>query len=493
MKKKVLAILMSSTMILGTLAGCGGGATSTEAPAETATEEASEETTEEAATETSEETTAEVAEETQEAETADASEDTQAAATGDFSGEDPQLEKDFHILSIWAEDNDNGVLINNICKAYQEVNPNFTYEYELVSSDDLRQKVATLVASNDLPDMFVYESGKPIVDLIEADQIVDIGAMLEEIGSTDFVTPSATSLLETLSGTDTIYDLPLGLNVEGFWYNKALFEQAGITEVPTTWDEFEEDLAKLKDAGIQPLSCGAADKWGATRLINAYTVRSLGADALKNASEGKASYTDEGYVAAAAKIQEWADKGYFGEGVNTVDMNTAGSMLMTGKSAIFYNGSWFASNLNDESANAAGEDGIGFFNVPVVDESVSAIDSYSMNCGNILCLSKAKEDEATKWFVKYFVEHIGDEAMTTQGSIKGYTYSAQASDMTAYTKLVLDEIGKAQSAFTWYEATMNSEISDAAQSNVQMLLSGEMTPEEYMQSIQDAADMSAIE
>ncbi len=490
MKKKVLSTLLSATMVLGLLSGCGGSAETTDTTAEPAQEEtAAEAPAEEAEPEATEETTE--TESTEETATEENTEDTTAAA-GDFSGEDPQLEKDFHILSIWAEDNDNGVLINNICKAYQEVNPNFTYEYELVSSDDLRQKVATLTASNDLPDMFAYESGKPIVDLIDAGKIVDIGALLSEVGSTDFVTPSATSLLETLSGTDTIYDLPLGLNVEGFWYNKALFEQAGITEAPSTWDEFEEDLAKLSDAGIQPLACGAADKWGATRLINAYTVRTLGASALKDAAEGKTSYTDAGYVAAAAKLQEWADKGYFGEGVNTVDMNTAGSMLMTGKAAIFYNGSWFASNLNDTSANAAGEDGIGFFNIPVVDESVSAIDSYSMNCGNILCLSQDKCDEATKWFVKYFVEHIGDEAMSTQGSIKGYTYSTQTSDMSGYTKLVLEEIDKAQSAFTWYEATMGSELSDAAQSNVQMLLSGEMTPEDYMQSIQDAADMSAL-
>ena len=416
----------------------------------------------------------------------------ETSEASDYSGEDPQLAKDFHILSIWAEDNDNGVLINKICQDYQKVNPNFTYEYELVSSDDLRQKVSTLASSNDLPDMFVYESGRPIVDLIDSDQITDIGALLDEIGDTDYVTPAATSLLQTLSGTDTIYDLPLGLNGQGFWYNMGLFEQAGITETPSTWDEFETDLQTLKDAGIQPLACGAADKWGATRLINAYTVRTLGADAMQKAADGETNYTDQGYVDAAAKIQEWADKGYFGEGVNTVDMNTAGSMLMTGKAAIFYNGSWFASNLNDETANQAGEDGIGFFNVPVVDESISPADSYSMNCGNILCLSKDKTDEATKWFIKYFVEHIGDVAMETQGSVKGYTYTTEPSEMSGYTKLVLDEIDKAKSAFTWYEATMNSEISDAAQQNVQTLLSGEMTPEEYMQAIQDAKDMSNL-
>ncbi|WP_130837634.1 extracellular solute-binding protein [Lachnoclostridium sp. Marseille-P6806] len=456
MKKKVLAAMLSAAMTAALLSGCGSSAADVPAAG--------------AAAETEE----------------------SAAASGDFTGEDPQLAKDFHILSIWAEDNDNGVLITRICEDYKKINPNFTYEYELVASDDLRQKVSTLASSNDLPDMFAYESGKPIVDLIEAGRITDIGALLEEVGSADYVTPSATSLLQTLSGTDTIYDLPLGLNVEGFWYNKALFEKAGITEAPATWDEFETVLQKLKDAGIQPLACGAADKWGATRLINAYTVRSLGADAMRKAAAGEASYTEQGYVDAAAKIQEWADKGYFGEGVNTVDMGTAGSMLMTGKAAVFYNGSWFTSNLNDASANEAGEDGIGFFNVPVVDEAVSDAGAYSMNCGNILCLSSAKTDEATKWFVKYFVEHIGDVAMELQGSIKGYTYSAQPEDMSGYTQLVLDEMGKATSAFTWYESTMVSEVSDAAQQNVQTLLSGEMTPEEYMQSIQDAADMAGM-
>lgn len=477
MKRKALSAVLCASMAAAVLAGCGSSAGSTSAgnsaPAQTDT----------AATEAADTVSTEAA-------VADTGTTAETEASGDFSGADPQLKKDFHILSIWAEDNDNGVLINQICKDYQKVNPNFTFEYELVSSDDLRQKVSTLASSNDLPDMFVYESGKPIVDLIDAGQITDIGALLKETGDTDYVTPSATSLLQTLSGTDTIYDLPLGLNVEGFWYNKALFEKAGISAAPATWDEFEEDLAKLKDAGIQPLACGAADKWGATRLINAYTVRTMGADAMKKAADGEAKYTDQGYVDAAAKIQDWANKGYFGEGVNTVDMNTAGSMLMTGKAAIFYNGSWFTSNLNDTTANTAGEDGIGFFNIPVVDESVSPADAYSMNCGNILCLSKDKTDEATKWFIKYFVEHIGDVAMEKQGSIKGYTYTAQPADMTGYTKLVLDEIGKAKSAFTWYEATMGSEVSDAAQKNVQTLISGEMTPQDYMQSIQDAHDMS---
>lgn len=460
MKKRFLSVILAAVLAAALITGCSKTSNSDETSSNTSSDDGKE--------------------------TTDTTEDT----TQDFSGEDPKLEKKIKILSIWAEDNDNGVLINNICKRYQEqVNPNFTYEYELVSADDLKMKISTLAASNDLPDIFVYESGKPLKELVDAGKVLDIGAELEKIGVMSFMNESAVSLLKSLSETEQLYDLPLGLNVEGFWYNKALFEQAGV-QPPTTWEDFENVLAQLKEAGIQPLSCGAGDKWGATRLINGYTVRLLGADAMTKAANGETKYTDAAYVQAAAKIQEWADKGYFGEGVTTVDMNTAGTMLCSGQAAIFYNGSWFTSNLNDPSYNLAGEGGIGFFNVPVVDASISDENSYSMNCGNILSLSKDKYDEGTAWFLKYFVEEIGNEAMSTQGSVKGYNYSVDEGDMSGYTKLVLEKINSATSAFAWYEAKMNSEVSTVAQENVQTLINGDMTPEEYMQSIQDAYEAS---
>ena len=459
MKRKVLAGFLAAAMTASLLTGCGSKTTTGDGG----------------------ETTAK----------AEAGATTAAADSVKPSGtEDPKLAKNMKILSIWAEDNDNGVLLKALCEKYQsEVNPNFTWDYEVVSSDNLRQKVATLVASNDLPDMFVYESGKPIVDLIDAGKIVNVSQVLKDFDCEASMNPSAVSSLKNLSGTEDIYDLPLGMNVEGFWYNKALFEQAGC-EVPKTWDEFEEVLAKLKAAGIQPISCGAADKWGATRLLNAYLVRIAGPNAMADADAGTAKYTDENYVKAAQKIQDWANAGYFGEGVNTVDMNTAGSMLLTGQSAIFYTGSWFTSNLNDPSQNLAGEDGIGFFNVPVVDASISDENSWSMNCGNILAFGQKNYDEATGWFIKYFVENMGDLAMEIQGSVKGYNYTVETDNASGYTQMVLDTINSAQSAFTWFEATMGNEVQNVAKDGIQTLLTGELSAEDYMKSIQEAWDMA---
>lgn len=414
-----------------------------------------------------------------------------SASSADFSGTDPKLTKKIKILTIWAEDNDNGIILNKICDSYKkDVNPNFSWNYEMVASDNLTQKIATLAASNDLPDMFAYESGAPLKTLIDSDKVVNVSQLLDQVGGSKNLDEAAVSLLKSLSGTPDLYDLPLGLNVEGFWYNKALFKQAGCT-APATWDEFETVLAKLKSAGVTPLTTGGADKWPATRLINAYAVRSMGNDVMTKAADGKIQYTDAGLVKAANKIAEWAKKGYFGQGITTVDSNTAGSMLMSGKAAIYYNGSWFTQNLADKSQNAAGDDGIGFFNVPVVDESVSAATSYSMNCGNILCLDKAKCDAGTEWFMKYFVEKMGDLAMNQVHSVKGYKYTVDTKDMNAYTNLVLEELGKAKEGFSWWEAKMPADVSKTAQDNVQNLLNGDMTGEDYMKSIQSVYDASS--
>lgn len=455
MKKRVLPILLILTMIITVFAGCS----------------------------TKKDTTV------PSTEPLAGTEDTASADTtsGDVA-ETAQPAKKIKILSIWAEDKDNGKLIVDLTERYiEEMNPNFEYEFELVSSDNLKQKIATLAASNDLPDVFVYESGRPIRELIEADKLLDIGAELGKLGVIDQLDEGAVSLLKTLSGTDELYDLPLGMNVEGFWYNKALFEEAGV-EVPTTWEEFEVVCATLQEAGIQPLTAGGADRWPITRLLNAYVMRSMGVSAMQMAADGEAKYTDAGYVEAAAKIQDLAEKGYFGVGVTTVDMNTAGNILLSGEAAILYNGSWFTEALTADT-NPAGEEGIGFFNIPIVDESIGTATEYSMNCGNILCLDKAKYDDGTAGWLKYMVENIGNEAMSQFGAVKGYSYTVEG-ELSIYSQIVAEELAKVTKASTWFEASMNSEVATVAQENAQTLINGDMSPEEYMQSIQDAYDGS---
>ncbi len=64
----------------------------------------------------------------------------------------------------------------------------------------------------------------------------------------------------------------------GIWYNKALFEQAGIEEIPTTWTEFLSVVQQLKDAGITPIALGERDKWTGHFWWSYLALRNAGRD-----------------------------------------------------------------------------------------------------------------------------------------------------------------------------------------------------------------------
>ena len=106
----------------------------------------------------------------------------------------------------------------------------------------------------DILDNFSYDKS--------TDRYLDITDMMNEpaLGQEDMTV--AESILPVLNlataqgqekaglETDKYYGVQMFPWVVGFFYNKDLFQQAGITETPETWTEFMEACQKLKDAGL---------------------------------------------------------------------------------------------------------------------------------------------------------------------------------------------------------------------------------------------------
>lgn len=410
---------------------------------------------------------------------------------GVATAEDRFQSRKINFLSIWDETDpaSKGHIIYELSKEYAETVDGFELDYEYVSINDLDQKIATLMASNDLPEVVVFESGVRFKAVIESGQVLDVDKTFTELGIRDCLDDGAVSLLTNLVDGIGLYDVPMGLNVEGFWYNKALFEKAGIAAPPTTWDEFMDCCQKLVDAGIAPIVQGGKDQWPMTRVLNAYVVRSVGLNAVKDAMEGKAKFTDPEYVAAAQMFADMAKKGYFIEGMNTIDPSTASAMLMSGQAAMKYDGSWFAADLSMDT-NVAGPDGIGFFNVPVVEgvEAGGTLDDYSMNCGNIIMFSAEKYDEAVGHWMQYVFPRIGDWSMEHQGAFNGYKINKMPETTGTYTNIVGNALATAKGSFLWFEAKMDTETSTLAQQNISLLYTGEMSPEAYMAELQASVE-----
>ena len=67
---------------------------------------------------------------------------------------------------------------------------------------------------------------------------------------TDATKTALGGVLDAFEIDGKIYGVPTSVLPEGIWYSTDLFDQAGITETPTTIDELEAANQKLKEAGL---------------------------------------------------------------------------------------------------------------------------------------------------------------------------------------------------------------------------------------------------
>ena len=84
---------------------------------------------------------------------------------------------------------------------------------------------------------------------------------LEELAkASDYDATANASLMEACRevGGGTLKSIPYQPNVFAFFYNKAIFEEAGVAAVPTTWAELDAACQKIKDAGYTPITCDDA-------------------------------------------------------------------------------------------------------------------------------------------------------------------------------------------------------------------------------------------
>jgi raffinose/stachyose/melibiose transport system substrate-binding protein len=410
---------------------------------------------------------------------------TSAPAAGAAEGEPTTIQH----LSTFEETLPNaGQIVRELSQEYTAQHPSVTYEHEYVAQTELLQKIQLLAGSNNLPTLFSYESGRPLEDMIQSGQVLDLEKTFSELDLIDKLNPAAVSLLKSLVGGAGLYGLPLELNVEGFWYNKQLFADNGVQE-PKTWGELVQAADTFNAAGIQPFAASGEEAWPITRLINGYVVRKYGPDAMARVAAGELKVTDAGFVEAAKIVQDMGLKGYFGQGVTTLDYDTAQDLFLQGQAAMFYMGSWALRDFNDAERNKIGAENIGFFNIPLVEGGTGTADEYSMNAGLITAFSQAKYTPAVGDWMKGVFNSYGDRAMSQLGIVTGFKVDQLPPDMPDLTKLVLDRIAAAKTGFLWFEARFNSKSQTVATSNLQLLVTdASFTPEQYMTQLQQSLD-----
>ncbi len=149
--------------------------------------------------------------------------------------------------------NDPGkALLKTLADEYMAAHPNVTINATVLENEALKTKIATAMQAGTPPDVFQSWGGGGLAEQVAAGLVKDITA--DVAPWSDTMNPAAMGIYQ-VDGKQ--YGIPYNFGMVGFWYNKALFEQAGITAPPATWDELLTAVGKLKDAA-SPRSRSAA-------------------------------------------------------------------------------------------------------------------------------------------------------------------------------------------------------------------------------------------
>lgn len=374
-------------------------------------------------------------------------------------------------------------LSTNECSA---ANENMPLEIETLPQADVNQRLVLLASQNALPTTFIAPTSelRPGGVLGDDETVLNLEDTLTELGVFDNILPAAVSTVKNIYG-DRFVSMPYQFNIEGFFYNKAMFEELGLEE-PQTWDEFIDAADAIEASGTKALTLPGSQSWLILRYLGNSIFRELGPDAIKDVTAGDAKFTDPEYVDA---IQRIADLGkYFGEGTSTMDLQTSVSQFLTGEAGMMYNGSWMLADINNEELNPLGPDAFGFMPFPAVEGGAGTIDQYPANAGAATAFSTALYNDGVGEWLTCISENYGSSVMNEQGVISGFALNQPIADVPPLTGEIQDIMAEVTETVTWFELALTPRAAAAGGENAVPLLTGAMTAQQFAEIVQSEVD-----
>ena len=227
--------------------------------------------------------------------------------------------------------------------------------------------------------------------------------------------------LDTMSGLinyasqwayeDEVYGIPSTATAQGIVYNKKVFEEAGITELPKTPDEFIDALKKIKEnTDAIPLYTNYAAGW-TMGAWDAYIGGNATGDAaylnqkLLHEKDPFRDYGDGTHPYAVYKIlYDAVAEGLIEDDYTTTDWEGCKGMINNGEIGCMVLGSWAYPQMEAAGPNA--ED-IGYMPFPISVDGQQYAAAGPDYCFGINVNASEDEKNAALVFVKWMTEESG--------------------------------------------------------------------------------------
>ncbi|WP_404820345.1 ABC transporter substrate-binding protein [Lacrimispora sp. HJ-01] len=399
---------------------------------------------------------------------------TQVSDGGNVSGKIIEI----NFPTSWVGVSSSTEWFNDRLKAFNEqYSDKYKVVVEEIAGDQAYvDKIKVLYSSKSLPDV-ISTGGYNLIDSMK-DQMVDLTPYVD-----DQWKKSISEVCWDVNSRDgSIYGIPYSRQVIGYFYNKDLFEKAGIKEPAKTWDEFFAQCDKLLAAGITPVSMDTADSgWLTSLLLGAMIASDDEGETFMNTSLPK-NYNTKEFIDAAGMIQKLFQNYTTQDAVGGKYENGASNFFME-QTAIIANGPWMISDFYDANMVEEGfSDKIGTAMFP---------GDVMYNSGKIGFNIASKSEEQLKAsldFVKFMTSADSQLKMLEMTGEIPAEVNVTSDNIYPLVTEVIENSNKAARNINDFQSLWYANVVDEISIQYPLLAQGQITPEEFATALTKAAE-----
>ena len=235
---------------------------------------------------------------------------------------------------------------NTIIKDFEAANPGVTVKMENRATDEYKSALRVAAGSDQAPDIYFMWAGLGLGgEFIKSGLALPMDKYYAQYKwDGEFIGPALSFSKQYAGGR---FGLPYTFRGEALYYNKALFEKAGITSPPKTYDELVAAADKLAAAGIPAITFGGTVNWHLMRLMDEILEVQCGPEKHDALMAMKVSWADEPCATKSfEELHKWTSK-YVLKPFMGIDNNQAFNLFLAGRAAMMLEGNWLVGQLRN--------------------------------------------------------------------------------------------------------------------------------------------------
>jgi len=392
-----------------------------------------------------------------------------------------------HITVLHVSDNvAQKAIWDQIAKDYNGEHKGVTVEFKYLENEAFKAKLPTMLqADESRPDLFYSWGGGVMQAQDKAGFLKDI---TKDVASWESdLSPTA---VDAFKVDGKVVGVPFEVGEVVFYYNKKLFEKAGVkAEDIKSWDDLLAAVKTLKAAGITPFVVGAGDKWPMHFYYSYLVMRIGGEDALADAKAGKdGGFKNATFVEAGKRLHELAALEPFQPGYLSTSHAQSAGIFGDGKAAMDLMGQWLLGMQGPNATNGKGlaPEDIGILSFPVIEGGKGKA-TDTLGGINGWLVSKSAPPEAVD-FLKFFSQ----EKYAKEAAAKAAYIPVVKGSESAFTdplfKRLADDLSKTTYHQNYFDQDLGPSVGRVINDVSVAVAAGQTTPEAAAAAIQEAAD-----